>query len=123
MGRAKELYFWPGMNSQIKDIVETCNVCEKFPRNNQKEPLRPDEFPKYPYHIVGIDMFERTGEDYVSILDSYSNYLVAIQVRNKTSGHIIEKLKEVFDRIGYPSIIRADNSPFASVEFKRFKAH
>jgi hypothetical protein len=120
LGRAKELYFWPGMNLQIKDIVETCNVCEKFPRNNQKEPLRPDELPKYPYHIVGIDMFEWKGEDYVSILDSYSNYLVAIQVRNKTSGHIIEKLKEVFDRIGYPSIIRADNSPFASVEFERF---
>lgn len=120
LGRARQLYFWPGMYSMVKDIVETCKVCEKFPRKNQREPLRSDELPRYPYHIVGMDIFEWSGEDYVSILDSYSNYLVAIPLRNKTSGHVIEKIKEVFERIGYPSVIRADNSPFSSSEFERF---
>lgn len=96
-------FFWPGMYSQVKDIVETYNVCEKFQSNNQKEPLRSDELSKYLYHIVRIDMFEWKGEDFVSILDSYSNYLAAKHIRIKTSGHIIKKTKEVFDIIGYPS--------------------
>lgn len=120
LARARQLYFWPGMYSIVKEIVETCKVCEKFPRNNQKEPLKSDELPRYPYHIVGMDIFEWKGEDYISVLDSYSNYLVAIPLRNKTSGHVIEKIKEVFERIGYPSVIRADNSPFSSAEFEKF---
>lgn len=39
IARARQLYYWEGMNEQIKAVVESCKVCEKFRRNNQKEPL------------------------------------------------------------------------------------
>lgn len=120
LGRAKQLYFWPGMTTQVRKIVEECRVCEKFPRNNQKEPLKLDELPRYPYHIVGMDIFEWKGSEFLSILDSYSNFLVVTPLTRKVSGSIIEKLVGLFTLIGFPSIIRADNSPFSSAEFKRF---
>lgn len=68
------LYFWPGINSQIKQIVTSCAVCEKFTRNKQKEPLTQDELSNYPFHRVSMDLFEYAGRAYVALIDAYSGY-------------------------------------------------
>lgn len=120
LSRARMLYFWPGMNKQIKALVASCSVCEKFKRNNQKEPLVQGEMPKYPYHIVAMDLFEYAERDFIAIIDAYSNYLSAFPLKNKTSGHIIDCIRGLFDIVGYPTKIRSDNSPFGSAEFDRF---
>ena len=41
-------------------------------------------------------------------------------MENKTSCVIINVLKSIFSRIGYPTEIRSDNSPFGSREFELF---
>lgn len=120
LARARKLYFWPRMNNEIKEAIASCNVCEKFTRNNQKEPLVQEMNPKFPYHIVSMDLYEYAGRDFIVIIDAYSNYLVSLPVKNKTSGHIIDVICGVFDKIGYPSVIKSDNSPFNSVEFEKF---
>ncbi|XP_055314022.1 uncharacterized protein LOC129575118 [Sitodiplosis mosellana] len=101
-------------------MIASCDICEKFKRNNQKEPLMQEINPKYPYHIVSVDLFEYAGRDYISIFDAYSNYLVATKVNNKTSAHIIDIFCSIFNKIGYPSIIKSDNVPFNSAEFEKF---
>lgn len=120
LARARMLYYWPGMSSQIKEIVSTCATCEKFKRNNQKEELVQEEAPGYPFHIAAMDLFEYAGRDFISIIDSYSGYLIVEQLNSKTSGHIIGKLASNFNKLGYPTIIRCDNSPFSSAEFEQF---
>lgn len=120
LARARKLYFWPGMNTQLKEMIASCNICEKFKRNNQKEPLIQEQNPKYPYHIVSMDLFEYAGRNFIAIIDAYSNYLVAAGIDNKTSGHIIDIIVRVFNKIGYPSRIKCDNSPFNSAEFEKF---
>ena len=37
--RAKEVMFWPSMNSQIEDIVSNCPACTEHQRSNSKEPM------------------------------------------------------------------------------------
>ena len=76
--------------------------------------------PKYPYHIVSVDLFEYASRDFMSIFDAYSNYLVAIAIKNKASSHITDKFQLIFNKIGYPSIIKSDNAPFNSSEFMKF---
>lgn len=120
LARARMLYFWPGMNSQIREMITSCNVCEKFKRNNQKEPLVQEQNPRYPFHIVSMDLFEYAGHDFIAIIDAYSNYLIAAKVNNKTSNHIIDIISRVFNVVGYPSIVKSDNSPFNSNEFVRW---
>lgn len=120
LSRARMLYYWPGMTDQIRQLVVACNICEKFKRNNQLEPLVQEMSPKYPYHIVSMELFEYAGRDYLSIIDAYSNYLIAIQVSNKSSKHLIDVMRQQFDRIGYPTIIKSDNVPFNSGEFETF---
>jgi len=120
LAKARMFYYWPGMSTQIKELVASCIVCEKFKRNNQKEPLIQEMTPRYPFHIVGIDLFEYAGKDYISIFDSYSNLLISSKLSNKTSRHIIDTIMQIFNKLGYPSVIKCDNSPFNSMEFDRF---
>lgn len=120
LARARSLYFWPGMNNQIKEMVLSCPVCEKFKRNNQKEELKQEDAPKYPFQTVAIDLFEYAGQDFLSIIDAYSGYVFVENLNNKSSGHIIVKLKGIFNRVGFPTNIKCDNVPFGSGEFVEF---
>lgn len=120
LARARRLYYWPGMNIQIKQLVLSCAICEMFKRNIQKEPLVQEDTPRYPFNIVAMDLFEYAGRDFVAIFDAYSNYLIALKLNNKTSKHIINTICGVFDKIGYPTIMKCDNSPFGSSEFDQF---
>lgn len=120
LARARKLYYWPGMNTQIKQLVTSCAICEKFKRNMQKEPLVQEETPRYPFNIVAMDLFEYAARDFVALFDSYSNYLIALKLNNKTSRHIIDTICGVFDKVGYPTIMKCDNSPFNSADFDRF---
>lgn len=122
LARARMLYYWPGMNKQIRELVVSCTICEKFKRNLQKEPLVQEQTPKYPFHIVAIDLFEYAGRDFVALIDAYSNFLISLKLNSKTSKHIIDIVCGVFDKVGYPTIIKCDNSPFGSAEFDRFAA-
>lgn len=120
LARARMLYYWPGMNNQIKEMIMACKVCEKFKRNNQKEPLVQEQIPDYPFHFVSMDIFEYAGHDFIAIFDAYSNFLSSAKLNNKTSGHVINVISRIFNTIGFPSRIKCDNSPFNSAEFAKF---
>ncbi|KAK9704571.1 Integrase zinc binding domain [Popillia japonica] len=53
---AKESLFWPGMNSQIKDIVQNCEICCKFADSQRKAPMQSHEIPIYPFKYVSLDV-------------------------------------------------------------------
>ena len=39
--RARDVLYWPGMNSQINDMVTKCTVCLEHRKENTKEPMNP----------------------------------------------------------------------------------
>nr|XP_019546701.2 uncharacterized protein K02A2.6-like [Aedes albopictus] len=63
LSRARTQFFWPGITNDIKEVTSNCMVCEKFRRNNQKEPLMQDPSPEYPFHRVSTDIYEYGGND------------------------------------------------------------
>lgn len=67
-----------------------------------------------------MDVFEYAGQEFLALIDAYSGFLIVEHLKRKTSGHIIEKITKNFDKIGYPTIMKSDNSPFASHEFDEF---
>ena len=56
--RAREVMYWPTMNSEIDQIVSNCSVCAEKQNQQPAEPLKPTPTPDLPYNIVGCDMFE-----------------------------------------------------------------
>lgn len=67
-----------------------------------------------------MDMCYWQGREYLVLYDAYSNYLTVHALETKSVREVIRKLKETFGAVGYPTVIRSDNSPFNSNEFREF---
>ena len=64
--RAHEFMYWPGMMSQIEDIVSKCDTCATHNSNrNRREPMISSELPNRPSSKLGADLFELKGKHYL----------------------------------------------------------
>ena len=55
--KARDSVFWPGMNSEIREVILQCSVCAEFQQKNHKEPMQTTKFPDRPWSRVAIDIF------------------------------------------------------------------
>ncbi|XP_041376696.1 uncharacterized protein K02A2.6-like [Gigantopelta aegis] len=119
--RAREILYWPSMNSQIRDIVSQCGICCHYRNKQQKESLHSHEIPERPWQVVTSDLFELDRENYVVIVDYYSKFFEVSKLKDTKSNTVIEVLKENFARHGIPEIVKSDNGPqYSNYEFKEF---
>ena len=118
---ARKSLFWPGMSKQIEDMIENCNTCQSFQRNNTKEPMIKKEIPDEPWEILASDIFYLLGKHYVMIVDTYSKYIEIRDLKDLTTETTIESLKEIFARYGVPKILYSDSgTQYTSYKFKNF---
>ena len=73
--RARDILFWPGMTSQIQDIMSHCQMCCAYQRNNMKEPLLPHEVPERPWSQISADLFILNNKQYLILIDYYSGFV------------------------------------------------
>ena len=119
--RARDVLFWPGMNSRIQDVVSNCSICNRYQRRNTKEPLLSHETPQRPWSRVVADMFELNGKSYLTLVDYYSGFIEVNLIHDTTSKQVITYCKSQFARHGIPDILITDNGPqFSSTAFKEF---
>ena len=119
--RARDVLYWPGMNSQIKDMVTKCNICLEYRKENTKEPMIPFRIPCNPWEMVATDLFTLDNSDYLHVVDYYSRFFEVVKLPNTKSATVIMYLKSIFARHGIPSEVISDNGPqYASGEFKSF---
>lgn len=118
--RAKNSIYWPGIDSDIENIIAKCSVCLKYAHRNQNEPLVCHEIPERPFEKIGCDVLEFKGKNYLVIVDYYSKWIELKQLRRKQAKDINEKLLEAFSQFGIPLTVIADNMPFGSLECREF---
>eukprot|EP00118_Oscarella_pearsei_P024304 m.303614 g.303614 ORF g.303614 m.303614 type:complete len:479 (+) comp40836_c0_seq2:2784-4220(+) len=119
--RARESFFWPGMNAQIRDYISVCSICNSIRPEQCREPLMSSEVPKRPWSKVAVDLFSLESVDYLITVDYYSNFFEVDRLANTIAPTVIHKLKSHFARHGIPDIVVSDNGPqFANEEFTRF---
>ena len=53
--KIKERYYWPTMYNDIKNYIQTCDICQRRGHEIQQQDLTPLEI-KYPFHRVEIDI-------------------------------------------------------------------
>jgi transposase InsO family protein len=107
---ARESLFWPGMTSEIREYISTCEICRRYERSNQKETLMSPTPPDRPWQKVGMDIFELEGVEYLVTVDYFSNYWELDRLEDTTSTTIIRKLKANFARHGIPTTLVSDNA-------------
>jgi len=123
MRRAKEVIYWPGMQNDIKQVADTCEVCQERKPNNQKETLQQVNDGEHPWDRIGMDVFEIDRKNYLVMVDYFSGYIEVEYLPTVTSKQVITKVKTHCARYGVPrSIISDGGKYFASQEFKAFTA-
>lgn len=119
--RARDIVFWPCMNVDIADMINKCEICNKYRNSQCKEPLLPHEVPSRPWQKVGMDLFEFSKHNYLLIIDYYSKFIETTKLPNLRSSTVIELIKPHFARHGIPETVISDNgTQFSSSEFKLF---
>nr|XP_054768172.1 uncharacterized protein K02A2.6-like [Lytechinus pictus] len=118
---ARDVLFWPGMNADIAELVERCDICSRHRASNQKEPMHGHDLPGRPWQKIGSDLFEFDGSTYLILVDYYLNYFEINKLTSTSSKAVIAICKQQFARHGVPDEVISDNGPqYASAEFHQF---
>jgi hypothetical protein len=119
--RARDVLYWPGINSQIEEIVSKCDICQSLRRKQQKEPLIPHSVPARPWSKIACDIFEFDKVHYQIVVDYYSEYFEFDRLTDCTSATVIDKLMNHMSRFGIVDELVSDGGPcYTSEKFKAF---
>ena len=99
------------MRRDIKEYIRSCKICIQD-RGIRNYPLNNTQLPEKPWTIVGSDLFEFRGKDYLIVVNYYSGWIEVAEMCNKTAETTIKKMKNMFSRYGVSQVIRIDNGPY-----------
>ena len=119
--RAREFIFWVNINSDLKEMVEKCDICQSQQNSTASVQKYVSEVPPHPWHTLGSDLFYFHRIDFLVVVDYFSKYLIVRKIPNSTSSAVIKELGMIFSEFGNPLVFRSDNGPcYSSQEFKFF---
>ena len=119
--RAREFVFWVNINSDLKEMVEKCDICQSQQNSTTSIQKYVSEVLPHPWHTLGSDLFYFQRIDFLVIVDYFSKYLIIRKIPNSTSSAVIKELGLIFSEFGNPLVFRSDNGPcYLSQEFKFF---
>ena len=127
--KLRQMFYWPGMYTQVKKFVEQCHVCKesKEPTQASRPPM--GEKMKYnrPFQFLYVDFIgpyprTKSGNSAIFVvLDAFSRFVLLKPVRAETSDIIVKYLEDdVFCMFGVPEVIFSDNGKqFLSKKFQK----
>ena len=121
-GLARSYVWWPGMDENIEQEVQSCEECQKHHKSPPTAPLHPWEWPEAPWSRIHVDYAGPfLGEMFLLIVDAHSKWMDIYPVKSATSQATIEKLRQSFSVFGLPKLLVSDNGTcFTSAEFETF---
>ena len=115
--------YWPGINADIKRMVEACATCQWHRPQEPHQPLQPTWAPERPWQHLGADFMTFDGNEYLILVDYYSKMPIVRKMPTSqcNAAKTIATLKEIFGEHGILEIIHTDNGPqFSSHLFMEF---
>ena len=62
--RARTLFYWPKLNSDIYNMITKCIICQIHRKSHTKEPLKQHEIPLNPWAKIATDLFSWNNDNY-----------------------------------------------------------
>ncbi|XP_028412591.1 uncharacterized protein K02A2.6-like [Dendronephthya gigantea] len=89
-----------------------CSTCQQYRKSQIRETLLPHDIPTRPWQIVGTDLLEFEGDNYLIIVDYYSKFpFVEKMPVHSTTKAVVEATKKIFSEQGIPQKVVSDNGP------------
>ena len=119
---ARQCVYWPGINEDIRKMVEACPTYQHHHPQEPRQPLQPTPTPECPWQNLGANFFTFHGFEYLVIINYYTKMplIRKIPPSQCNADKTISVLKELFSEHRIPETIRSDNGPqFASHQFAK----
>ncbi|GFS10729.1 endogenous retrovirus group K member 113 Pol protein-like [Elysia marginata] len=98
MRRVHTTFWWPGIQNEVKQLAEQCDVCQVLKPRNQNETLILHNEGNLLWEKIGGNLFELDGKAYLAVVDYYSNFIEIEYLSTTTTVQVIKKLKAMFAR-------------------------
>src|SRR6185295_48337 len=110
----KERYYWPNMAEDVKQYIESCDVCQRTGKPNKDQTVIPIKVTG-PFNQIGIDFVgplkaSSKGNKYIIVATDYlTKWPEAKPVTNATAKEVANFLyEEIICRHGVPSSMISD---------------
>ena len=113
--------WWPGLSTDLKNLIYTCRVCHEHRPSQRSEALRPTPLPEHLWQQLGANLCSFQGKDYLVVVDNNSRLLEILPLHTMTAAIVIKKFTQLFTMYGILDSIISDNGPqFQCSEFREF---
>ena len=86
--RARDAVRWPGINTDIEKLVNSCDICDKS-QNDHAETMITGDFPSRPWEKLGSDLFYFNGQNYLLVVDFFSRVIEIVRLSSTSSQVVI----------------------------------
>ena len=122
-------FYWPGIIGEVRRFCASCDACQRCtPKGaTRRVPMCAVPLVSTPFEKVGIDLIgpiaptSSRGHKYIlTMVDYATRYLEAFPLKNIRAETIIEKLWEIWTRLGIPKEVVTDQgTQFMSEKMKQ----
>jgi len=118
--RADASFFWPGMAPDITEMRLRCSSCNRMTPSQPSAPPTPPIQPQYPFQSICADYFQYAGNNYLVVVDRYSNWPIVEKASDGSKG-LISCLRRTFATFGISDELSSDGGPeFTSTATQTF---
>ena len=110
LARADSSVFWPGITTEIQKQRDHCNDCNRNAPSQPNAPPTTPILPLYPFQCICADYFKYKGNNYLVIVDRYSNWIIIERAHDGAKG-LITSLRRAFVTYGIPDECSSDGGP------------
>lgn len=119
--KAREVIYWPHMVEDINNKVNNCDICQEAAPKQKCEPMLTHPTPQRPWERIAVDIFTVNGDDYLIMVDYYSDYWEVDKLSTTSAEAIIKRCKVHFSAHGIPDIMDTDRGTQLDCKvFKKF---
>lgn len=117
--KARETYYWPGMSSDIKNLIDGCQPCQTLRRSKMND-YTTETVATAPMEQMSMDLFHYGSKEYFVLVDRYSGYPFVEYLPKTSTSDVLKRLDKIFQHFGYPKRIRSDGGPQFRSEFEEY---
>ena len=109
---ARSFVWWPGIDRDIEERINSCELCQLSRHNPSLVPLHPWEFPSVPWECMHADFAGSIlGQTFFLVIAAYSKWLEVKKISPMNSANTIEHLRSIFATHGLPKMFVSNNVP------------
>ena len=119
--RARTSFYWPGLNTAIKSICQSCETCLQYAARQDKQEIGLVPDCSESWETLATDIFEFQGKFFLIVSCRFSSYMVIREMTGHTAEETIDKLSSIFAELGLPRTLHCNRgSNYTSSKFQDF---